>query len=70
MDTSAGSSFHAAKGEALMKTPILRNADSTLPFEVQTDASETGVGAVLQQKSEDGTRPVAYIRIYSITSWI
>jgi hypothetical protein len=47
--------------EALMNTPILRNADSNLPFEVQTDASETGFGAVLQQKSEDGTRPVAYM---------
>jgi hypothetical protein len=49
--------------EALMNTPILRNADSTLrfKFEVQTDASETGVGAVLQQKSEDCTRPVAYM---------
>jgi hypothetical protein len=47
--------------EALMNTPILRNANSTLPFEVQTDASETGVGVVLQQKSEDGTRPVAYM---------
>jgi hypothetical protein len=47
--------------EALMNTPILRNADSKLPFEVQTDASETGVSAVLQQKSEDGTRPEAYM---------
>jgi RNase H-like domain found in reverse transcriptase/Reverse transcriptase (RNA-dependent DNA polymerase) len=47
--------------EALMNTPILRNSDSTLPFDVQTDASETGVGAVLQQKSKDGTRPVAYM---------
>jgi ribonuclease HI len=25
------------------------------------DASETGIGAVLQQKDENGTRPVAYI---------
>jgi RNase H-like domain found in reverse transcriptase len=44
-----------------MSTPILRNADSTLPFEVQTDVSETGVGAVLRKKCEDGTRPVAYM---------
>jgi transposase InsO family protein len=47
--------------EALMNTPILRNADNSLPFEVQTDASETGIGAVLQQKSEDGILPVAYM---------
>jgi ribonuclease HI len=32
-----------------------------LPYEVQTDASETGIGAVLQQKDENGTRPLAYM---------
>jgi RNase H-like domain found in reverse transcriptase len=47
--------------EALMNTPILRCADISLPYEVQTDASETGIGAVLQQKDENGTRPVAYM---------
>jgi hypothetical protein len=45
--------------EALMNTPTLRCADSSLPYKVQTDASETGIGAVLQQKDENGTRPVA-----------
>jgi RNase H-like domain found in reverse transcriptase len=60
MDTNAECGFHAAKN-ALMKTPILPNSDSTLPFEVQTDASGIGVGAVLQQKSEYCTRPVAYM---------
>ena len=45
--------------EALMNTPILRCADSSLPYEVQTDASETGIGAVLQQNDENGTRPIA-----------
>jgi RNase H-like domain found in reverse transcriptase len=47
--------------EALMNTPILRCADSSLPYEVQADASETGIGAVLEQKDENGTRPVAYM---------
>jgi hypothetical protein len=47
--------------EALMNTPILRCADSSLPYEVQTDASETGIGAVLQKKDENGTHPVAYM---------
>jgi hypothetical protein len=37
--------------EALMNTPILRCADSYLPYEVQTDASETGIGAVLQKRT-------------------
>jgi RNase H-like domain found in reverse transcriptase len=44
-----------------MNTPILRCADSSLPDEVQTDASETGIGAVLQQKDDNGTRPVVYM---------
>jgi hypothetical protein len=34
-------------------------ADSSLPNEVQTDVSETGIGAVLQENDENGTRPVA-----------
>jgi RNase H-like domain found in reverse transcriptase len=42
--------------EALMNTQILRNADSNLPLEVQTGASETGVGVVLQQNIEHGAR--------------
>jgi GNAT superfamily N-acetyltransferase len=47
--------------EALMSAPILRCADSSLPFQVQADASETGLGAILQQKDENGIRPVAYM---------
>jgi ribose 1,5-bisphosphokinase PhnN len=42
-----------------MNTPILICADSSLSYEVQTDDSETGIGAVLQQKDENGSRPVA-----------
>jgi RNase H-like domain found in reverse transcriptase len=34
-----------------------------LPYEFQTDASETGIGAVLQQKYENDTRPVAYMSL-------
>jgi RNase H-like domain found in reverse transcriptase len=47
--------------EALMSAPILRCADSSLPFQVQADASETGLRAILQQKDENGIRPVAYM---------
>jgi hypothetical protein len=32
-----------------------------LPYDVQTDASETGIGTVLQKKDENDTRPVAYM---------
>ena len=61
-----------------MNTPILRCADSSLPYEVQTDASETGIDAVLQQKDENGTRPVAYMsrkqskttQYTSVSSWM
>jgi DNA-binding MltR family transcriptional regulator len=44
-----------------MNTPILRCSDSYLPYEFQTDASETGIGAVLQQTDENCTRPVTYM---------
>jgi RNase H-like domain found in reverse transcriptase len=41
--------------EAVMNTPILRCADSSLPYEVQADDYETGIGAVLQQKDDNST---------------
>jgi hypothetical protein len=44
-----------------MNTPILRSSDSSLPYEFQSDASETGIGAVLQQKDGNGTHFVAYM---------
>jgi RNase H-like domain found in reverse transcriptase len=47
--------------EALINSPILRCIDSSLPYRVQTDASETWIGVVLQQKNENSTRPVAYM---------
>jgi transposase InsO family protein len=47
--------------ESLMSAPILRCADSSIPFQVQADASETGLGAILQQKDKNGIRPVAYM---------
>jgi RNase H-like domain found in reverse transcriptase len=47
--------------EALNNPPILRCVDSSLPYKVQTDSSETWIGAVLQQRNENGTRPVAYM---------
>lgn len=40
---------------------MLKVADPTKPFEVQTDASNCGLGAVLSPNGEDGCEcPIAY----------
>ena len=46
--------------KAMTKTPVLRCADPKLPYEVTADASDTGVGGVLTQTDDSGSRPVAY----------
>lgn len=46
--------------EMQVQSPILRLADFNRPFIVQSDASETGVGACLFQEFEDGKFPIAY----------
>ncbi|KAJ8346684.1 hypothetical protein SKAU_G00280850 [Synaphobranchus kaupii] len=45
---------------ALTEAPVLTYPDAQRPFIVDTDASNTGVGAVLSQEDEDGERVVAY----------
>ena len=40
------------------QTPILAYADYTKPFQLHTDASENGLGAVLYQKQADDTESV------------
>jgi hypothetical protein len=48
--------------DKLMTAPILKSADMSQPFEIQTDGSQTGPGAVLQQRGDNRvTRPVAYM---------
>lgn len=46
---------------AMVQATVLKVADPSKPFMLQTDASEVGLGAVLSQKDDDGNEhPVAY----------
>lgn len=47
--------------EHLTTAPVLVNPDFEKPFILQTDASNTSLGAVLSQPLQDGEHPVAYI---------
>ncbi|XP_065438320.1 uncharacterized protein LOC135981052 [Chrysemys picta bellii] len=48
--------------EALVSGPVLANPDFDKPFMVFTDASDTGLGAVLMQEDEKGERhPIVYL---------
>ena len=47
--------------QALLKAPVLRFANYSKPFVLETDASSDGFGAVLLQEGEDGKlHPIAY----------
>ena len=52
-------SFETLKAK-LVTAPVLAYADFSKPFILETDASYSGLGAVLSQESEGGVRPVAY----------
>ncbi|GBG46884.1 hypothetical protein CBR_g80400 [Chara braunii] len=47
--------------QALIEYPVLKVADPSLPFVVTTDASQYGIGAVLQQDDGYGYRPVEFM---------
>jgi RNase H-like domain found in reverse transcriptase/Reverse transcriptase (RNA-dependent DNA polymerase) len=50
--------------DRVMTAPILKSADVSQPFEIQTDGSRTCTGAVLQHRDNTGVaRPVAYISL-------
>jgi len=46
--------------ECLTKTPVLAFADFSKPFEIETDASSSGLGAILYQKVSGEKRVIAY----------
>ncbi|GBG83544.1 hypothetical protein CBR_g37260 [Chara braunii] len=47
--------------QALIEYPVLKVAHPSLPFVVTTDASQYGIGTVLQQDDGNGYRPVEFM---------
>ncbi|GBG74847.1 hypothetical protein CBR_g19359 [Chara braunii] len=58
-DAACTKAFRTLK-EALVSYLVLRIADPKLTFVVTTDASQYGIGAMLQQDDGDGLRPLEY----------
>lgn len=52
--------FNKLKGEICSK-PVLRSPDFNRKFLLKTDASDVGVGAVLEQEFEDGKHPIVFL---------
>lgn len=46
---------------AIASNPVLRSPDFSKLFYLRTDASDCGVGAVLEQNFEDGRHPILYL---------
>ncbi len=60
MTTEEQQAFNRLK-EFLTSDLVLQIPNSRLPFKVQTDASDEGIGAVLLQAYPEGDRPIAYL---------
>lgn len=73
-DSDCENAFSSAR-QKLVSAPILACPDYGLPFLIQTDASDFGLGAVLAQRHEDGEKVICYLsrsltkeeRKYSVT---
>ncbi len=52
-------SFNALK-EKVTNAPVLKCADPSLQYEISSDLSNVGVGAVLSQKDDEGNRAIAH----------
>ncbi|GBG83588.1 hypothetical protein CBR_g37309 [Chara braunii] len=59
-DQDCTSAFKKLK-KALIEYPVLKVVDPSLPSVVTTDASQYGIGAVLQQDDGNGYRPVEFM---------
>ena len=46
--------------QAVQKAPVLQLADPAKPYVVTCDASDVGIGAVLEQEDADGCHPIAF----------
>lgn len=55
----AGEALEKVKA-ALTSAPILANPDYSRPFTIQSDASDTGIGAILVQGEGDDEKVIAY----------
>ena len=64
-DKKCEQAFKALK-DICLRTPVLAYADYTKPFQVHTDASELGLGAVLHQDQDDGTTRVIAFSSHSL----
>jgi hypothetical protein len=57
--TNESQSFHSIK-EAFTKPTVLHHPDNSLPFVLETDASDFAIAAILSQVTASGLSPIAF----------